>query len=227
MRHFAAKENKIRWAEKSPRYALHMELLSEHFPDAYFIHVIRDGRDCAQSLQRRWKLNPYRTMNTWKNLIRRARCQGAQLGDRYFEIKYEDLCTRPKQVMETICRFLNIEFREAMLFSSNRYLDPNSFREDGESGIQKNINKWRAYFDESQTRKMENIAGQCLKELGYEIVTEPRDAQPNAIEASWWFLSDLFRVVTRMSRSVRSMDSMRIQTRRFKDKIDQFFAARQ
>lgn len=226
MKHFAAKENKTRWCEKSPRHALHMKLLSKYFPASCFIHVIRDGRDCAQSLQRRWRLNPYRTINIWKDLIQRARSQGEELNERYFEVKYEDLSTRPKEVMEAICHFLSIDFHESMLFSSDRYLDQNSYREDSEFGIQKNVKKWKAYFGRKQISKLEKFGGKCLQDLGYEIVTEPLDAKPSILESSCWFVGDLFRITSRQARSVRNKETMIIQTKKFRDKIDQFLAAK-
>jgi Sulfotransferase family len=38
------------WADKTPRNALRLSFVQKHLPNAYFIHVIRDGRDVACSL---------------------------------------------------------------------------------------------------------------------------------------------------------------------------------
>ncbi|UCG17706.1 MAG: sulfotransferase [Phycisphaerales bacterium] len=43
----------LRFAEKTPRNSLIVSFLREAFPDAQFIHIIRDGRDVALSLSRK------------------------------------------------------------------------------------------------------------------------------------------------------------------------------
>lgn len=43
MTYFAGHEAKSRWCEKSPLHVQYISLLSTSFPDAKFIHVIRDG----------------------------------------------------------------------------------------------------------------------------------------------------------------------------------------
>ena len=61
-RYFAQKEGKTRWCEKTPMYVQHLNLIADLFPGAKFLHIIRDGRDCAASLHRRWKSTPELTV---------------------------------------------------------------------------------------------------------------------------------------------------------------------
>ena len=89
MRHLARAEGKRIWCEKTPMYVHHLTLLGKAFPDARFIHIIRDGRACAASFHRRWKFNPIRTIARWKQAVRDGRQQGQSLGERYLEIRYE------------------------------------------------------------------------------------------------------------------------------------------
>ncbi len=51
-RAFANKNGSARWGEKTPEYALGMQQIQRMWPDAKFIHVIRDGRDVALSLKK-------------------------------------------------------------------------------------------------------------------------------------------------------------------------------
>ena len=39
-----------RWGDKSPIYSDYVELINEIFPQAQFIHIIRDGRDVVLSM---------------------------------------------------------------------------------------------------------------------------------------------------------------------------------
>lgn len=54
-RYFATRQSKNRWLEKTPQHAQHLLALARVFPNAKFIHMIRDGRDCAASFERRWE----------------------------------------------------------------------------------------------------------------------------------------------------------------------------
>jgi hypothetical protein len=223
MKHFADKEEKKRWCEKSPKQALHISSLAEHFPGSSFIHLIRDGRDCAQSLHRRWKYNPYRTIYVWKKLIRSARRQGSSLPGRYIEVRYEELSTEPATVMKKICDFINIEFLDSMLLSSGKHLDPR-FRKDDSSdyGIKKNIQKWKAYFSEKEIAKLERISGELLDELGYEILTGRYDRDPGFIRTNYWLIIDSLKTARGFIRYINDRSSLKVMSRKFKDLIDQY-----
>ena len=47
------KEKSI-WGSKTPIFALHISLLCQLFPQAKYIHLVRDGRDVAASCKDRW-----------------------------------------------------------------------------------------------------------------------------------------------------------------------------
>ena len=46
---YAAERDKARWGDKTPLYMQHLDLLERLFPDARYVHLIRDGRDAALS----------------------------------------------------------------------------------------------------------------------------------------------------------------------------------
>ena len=109
--HFAAGEGKQRWCEKTPQHAQHIVALAMRFPAARFIHVIRDGRDCAVSFHRRWKRQPELTVFRWKKMVSVGREQGRRLGaGRYLEVRYEDLTAEPEFALRRICVFLGLPF---------------------------------------------------------------------------------------------------------------------
>ena len=90
--------------EKDPEHAMHFANLGKLFPEAKFIHILRDGRGVFVSAWhhnvRSKDVNLERlgfddflqiTAREWADRVRRAREAGKQLGDRYFEVRYEDL----------------------------------------------------------------------------------------------------------------------------------------
>src|SRR5919198_3172950 len=46
---YAEEQGKPRWGDKTPMYMRHLLLLRRLFPDARYVHLIRDGRDAAIS----------------------------------------------------------------------------------------------------------------------------------------------------------------------------------
>ena len=49
-----ARTGKARWAEKDPTYTLHLAFIEELFPDALYVHLLRDGHDVVASFRDRW-----------------------------------------------------------------------------------------------------------------------------------------------------------------------------
>ena len=190
--HFAKASGKNRWGEKSPMHLQHISLLAKIFPHAKFLHIYRDGRDVAQSFNRRWKKNPYRTIYRWKEVLKFGRSQGLLLGTTMFmEVKYEDLTEKPEQELKKICTFLNLEFHSAVCrtygsMHSERHMDPAKRT----SSIIQNSEKWKEYFSTKQIAALENIAGEYLLELGYATVTVLGDINPNPWKLKLWHVSE-------------------------------------
>jgi len=172
----AAGEGKHRWLEKTPYYILHIKTILEMFPDAQFIHIIRDGRDCALSmLQRKYDLkifNIYHAATVWKQYVDAGQQAAKYLGnDRYFELRYEDLIDDPEKIMREICLFINEEFEQPMVhFEKSK--DPNSKTPMlGKSIQKKNAEKWRSRMTSWDLRLFESVAGSTLKNNRYPITT--------------------------------------------------------
>lgn len=87
------------------------------WPDARYIHLVRDPRDVARSvLQKGWAGNIYQASefwiqaeNCWDSLVTHLR------SDQAIEIHYEDLVRRNEVVLTEICRFVGVDYSEKML----------------------------------------------------------------------------------------------------------------
>jgi hypothetical protein len=198
----AAKEGKIRWGEKTPQHVQHMETLHGVFPSAKFIHIIRDGRDCAASLQRRFLRNPERSIYRWKKIVREGRMQGKMLGDLYMEVMYENVTSDPEKWMAKICSFVELPFNENVLRSSQPFKE----KRVKEGGIEPNSGKWRRYFTESENRKLEAISGNCLRELGYPVSAEAGDHDPSNAKLWAWMMEDYRREFVAIGKRMLKKD---------------------
>lgn len=182
---FAATENKARWCEKSPQYAQHLQLLHGLFPTARFIHVVRDGRDCAASFNRRWLRSPRLTMYRWKRLLRDCRRQMQSVPEELcFEVRYEDLTSEPDVWLRKLCDFLRVPFSENILESSQPYMQSDSEPDMGraETSLRRNTGKWRTYFAPATQRELERIGGKTLYEFGYATEYPDSDNDLSGLE---------------------------------------------
>ena len=123
----AARRGKSRWAEKTPLNVRYPGWIFRHFPNARFIHVIRDGRDVVCSL----RSHPVRRFfdGAWASVPQNrsvASCIQQWLaltgsgmkwrGDpRYLEVRYEDLVRDPEVTMRRVMAFVGEPFDEAWL----------------------------------------------------------------------------------------------------------------
>jgi hypothetical protein len=190
--HFACQHGKRRWCEKTPQHVQHLLGLAELFPAARFVHVIRDGRDCAVSFHRRWKRQPELTVFRWKKVVSMGRAHGQRLGTaRYLEVRYEDLTAAPEQSLRRICQFLGLEFNPAVLHSAQPYLKAGGQGRRG--GLQRNSGKWRSYFKPRTLDGLERIAGATLASCGYVTSHPEADIDVSNWRRRYWSMRETVR----------------------------------
>lgn len=177
---YAARQGKSRWGDKTPMYMRHLGLLDDLFPDAQYVHLIRDGRDAALSFlelpegtfTRTWA-HPTSARSfacEWLVEVEAARALGRRVGaERYREVRYEELVARPETVTETICEFAGIPFEPEMADYVGRTdvadkLHQRRLTQPPTVGVR----DWREEMSEEDVRGFEAIAGGLLGELGYE-----------------------------------------------------------
>ena len=190
MRHLAQAQGKQIWCEKTPMHVHHLGLLAQAFPDAKFIHIIRDGRDCAASFHRRWRFNPVRTVFRWKRAVSEGREQGHRLRARYFEVRYEDITEAPEAEFRRLFSFLAIPFEPSVLSSERSRLGAVG---SGAGEVTRNVRRAEGYFSPRLVRSMERVGGRLLTELGYSCDERDGDQDPGRWQLKWWQVTDDFR----------------------------------
>ena len=109
-------QGKRRWGNKTPKALLHLAELAIVYPDAQFIHVIRDGRDSACSQARVSGRSVVQGALLWRTGMRTGRRAGLHLGpDRYLEIRLEELLSSPEEQLRRMCAFLGEDFDQSLL----------------------------------------------------------------------------------------------------------------
>jgi Sulfotransferase family len=170
LRHFSPKshqENAI-WGDKTPGYLQHIALLKQLYPEAKFLHIIRDPRDYCLSARQSWGKSIYRAAHRWQATLSKARQMGRTLEAAYLEVTYESLLGDTEHVMGRIADFLECDYHSSMVQIGLSPEDTGSTT--GKYGIVKdNTHKYHQYLSQQEIKRIEEIACNCLAELDYEM----------------------------------------------------------
>jgi len=174
--------------DKTPEHAVNVDVLSQIYPQARFIHIIRDGRDACISgwfhLQRQGKAEQFATLaayadyfaeHHWVRYITAARGAAAGMPERYLEMRYESLHADPAGETRGMLRFLQVDASEEVVAAC---VEAASFeklaggrargQEDASSFFRKGVvGDWQRHFDEAAIVSFHRKAGELLQELGY------------------------------------------------------------
>jgi len=183
---YAAKAGKPRWGDKTPMYMRHLPLLERLFPEAQYVHLIRDGRDAAVSFlqmpagtyTRTWS-HPESAAEfacLWRTEVMDARALGARVGPRRcLEVRYEDLVADPARTVASICAFAGLPYRQEMLdFAGAVDVSGKPHQQRLLEPARPGLRNWRVELPPDDVRAFEAVAGGLLAELGYELREPPR-----------------------------------------------------
>jgi hypothetical protein len=145
--------------------------LNTIFPDAKYIHLVRDYRANLVSHRRVFTFKnagdiAYRWLKV-NMLIEEAKSRVAK---NYFTLTYESLVGNPRQSMEEVCKFLGLPFDMNMVqnHQSGMYDKFNSNKDSGFQKIHESvfnpinpslINNWEGKMTSAELMKVEAIAG--------------------------------------------------------------------
>jgi len=182
---YAAAHGKQRWGDKTPLYMQHLPLLERLFPDALYVHLIRDGRDAAVSflampagiVTRTWAhpRDPAGFACQWRTEIEAAQALGRRLGPgRYLEARYERLAAEPEATAREICAFLSLSFDPAMIdYAGTVDLTGKPHQTRLTQPPTAGVRDWRTEMAPDDVEAFEEVAGDVLARLGYEVRRAP------------------------------------------------------
>jgi hypothetical protein len=202
---YARAQGKPRWGDKTPRYVMHIPLLASLWPDARFIHLIRDGRNVALSYAD-LPFGPKSVATAaklWSSRVEVGLRDGRALGGkRYLEISYEDLVEDPEGEAKDLCEFLHLDFDSGMLnypqeaagavLSRAKLYNPHVTQPPSPQ-----LRSWEESMPDDHVEIFEAVAGDLLSELGYGR----RFPAPSALARAKAFLGSRGLPVGRLRRS--------------------------
>ena len=172
---WARSQGKPRWGDKTPQHVLAIPLLARLFPDSQFVHILRDGRDVALSLAGQlWgQKSAYTAARYWRRCVEAGLEDGRALGaGRYHELTYEDLLATSDPVLRSLCSFLGEDF-DPVLLQPTRIPRPDAQPVQWDDRFDRKLDassvaRWRREMPAADEIVFESVAGDLLRQLGYE-----------------------------------------------------------
>jgi len=190
--------------EKTPDYVRHLPRLHALFPWVRSIHIIRDGREvCMSALEwardgkgpsklALWDDEPVAVCALWwRWQVMTGRRDGAALGDRYRETRYETLVERPEETLRGLAGFLGLpDAPEMAAYHVGRTVDrPGISAKKAWLPPTAGLRDWRADMSTRDRALFEALAGDLLTDLGYERSVDTLTAEVSTTAErcrSWW-----------------------------------------
>jgi sulfotransferase family protein len=146
------------------------------WPEARFIHLVRDPRDVSISvIQMGWSGNLWAASKRWLAAERAVEEFREQVPDaRIHELRFEDLVSHPVEELSALCSFLDLEYDPGMLSypANSTYPAPDP----------KAAERWRKKLTTDEVQLVEQSVGDWLLKRGYpHLGSPPLDLDSKAI----------------------------------------------
>jgi hypothetical protein len=211
MVHFASREGKTIWGEKTAFYTSIMPTLAECYPEARFIVLLRDPRDVVGSLHNTpWGKQIYPSLADaalrWRVGMREVEAGLRHLdAARWLPVHYEQMAREPEHWLRQICDFLGVAFDPNMLSfheRTDRFITrtsqawhPNTFKPISAASVE----RWRGQYSPEQVGLIEMVCGSRMSKWGY--AREGRAVTPGNLLA--WQGVQVRRVQHKLRRLLR------------------------
>ncbi len=226
---FHKKETAKLIVDKNPIYAIMIPLLQEVYPDAKFIHLVRDYRGNVSSILNLYKGASIRTLGMgWVMTNMEIEKSKQKLPENFITLRYEDLLDNPKDELERLVHYSNLEFHPDMLSYHERiakaistYVNrsPNEkvrkVREIGIATVHNNLSKpivnsfkdkWKETLSKEEIETLEKYCGSFAERYGYNPTTSIVPKNKN-IPRRLLFERDKLRLYYRLPIWLRELKS--------------------
>jgi Sulfotransferase family len=187
---FAERHGKPRWGDKRPAYAARMAAIWDLFPNAQFIHMVRDPRACVTSLRKlEWydgQIAP--AVELWERAINTANSWRPRLAaDQLLEVKYEDLVSEPRETLTRVATFARLAADEDALRQMLTYHELQETRSERyHANLRRPLDPsrmrgWMEALEEKEIAFVEEAAGPLMVQWSYEPVTDGVSPPPELL----------------------------------------------
>lgn len=190
------------WVEKTTSSEFYVAEIIKWFPNAKFIHLIRDPRDNFASLKSGWEERYKNQEDDIKGLLQSLIDRGGMgmrlalknqenLGKSVYKIiKFEDLTTKTEEIIKELTKFLKIKFSKSLLEPTmNGYMwKGNNFQGIKFKGVSStNVNKWKSRINMHEAMTIEAYLSDIMHKFKYKILGSTQDHTEAILNHYKWF----------------------------------------
>ena len=187
------------WVDHTPENISYAQSFLKIFPEAQFIHIVRDGRAVAASIiPLDWGPNTIiKAARWWMRMTSFGLAAEAHLSpNQIMQVKYEELVLQPETTMRKVCQFLNIEFHNEMLDAVGFTPPAYTNRQHQLVGLKPNATmatRWRERLTARQIEIFEHQTRNFLHHLNYDLEFDLNAKGPSFVEIQKGKAKELFR----------------------------------
>lgn len=161
--------------EKTPDHALFLQEIMRFLPRCKIIHMLRDARDVVASFlaaSKTWGVHwapqsAREAAMTWIKFIQAVRSAETDIPQQqFFEVRYEELCRQPTNILKKCSEFLNLEWNDADIIRAIEINNPEN----------------PDFFGAGTPIP---IGGEAKRQYGVSIVNEPEGFIRKARPGNW------------------------------------------
>ena len=171
-----AKENNNRiFIEKTPQHVIHLNKLIRYFPNAKFVNIVRDGRDCFGSAKHHRNIPQSKSAKMFARYWKKCVLPPWRHKDNsnLYTLKYEEFTETPYPELEKLMIFLGCHMMEKQLdpesYGNDKRANSENFKRLNEKINTSSVARWRKELDKDEKSTFLRIAGHELKAYGYTL----------------------------------------------------------
>jgi len=176
--------------ESQPENIDNLDLLMNLFPDAYYLHIIRDPRSVFSSwktIATTWsnadvfKTHPVEFSKRWREDVTTGR-SFADKAENYLEIKYEELQSDGISVLQNVYEWLKIDSSSEIATEAIDACEIQKLRKKAnmpKGFFRKGLSDgWKSELSASDIKSVEYLLADVMDDLGYERVNKGKILTP-------------------------------------------------
>ena len=173
------KSGKKRFVDKLQVQSYRIAYALKHFPEAVFVQIVRDGRDCYCSALKHPNVRQSSSIEHFAKYWTRSVALPAKLlpADRLYQLRYEDLTSASEQGLADLMTFLGMHFDkkqvEVQHFSATNSMKKREVHQNLSKPISTRSHKrWSKELSEQENEAFIKRAGDMLRHFQYEWYPE-------------------------------------------------------
>lgn len=156
--------------DKTPRYYKIIDEIVEVFPNAKFIFLFRSPEQIYASMLQTWSKNRFMPfLSSYYDLIegnKKLSLGYKKIKEKSFAIKYEEFVNNPRNTIESLSKYLNIEYDTNMITNFNKQ------KTNGRLGDPTGINKYKSISKDSLSKWTSTFNSKLRKRIAINIINK-------------------------------------------------------